>query len=340
MRKLSRALLCLAAVAFTILPVALAQGAGSAPTATTSAATSVTGSGATLNGSVNPNGQQTSYAFQWGPTDRYGHETALTSAGAGTSANPVSAALTGLNSGSTYHFRVLAMNGTGTSVGSDQSFTTTGSAPAPSPAPSATTGSAANVGPSGATVTGTVTPNGQATTYYFEYGPTPNYGFETSPTAAGSGPTGQAVSTTLSGLASGTTYYYRLVAVSNGGTALGTGQSFNTEPGQTPSHVAFMGRMGFVSPGGIIGVEAGCFGGQNACAGHVTMTHNGIVIGQRDFSIAPNSGGFQNIGLSSQGKQMLRSNGVFRLLAVNVSVTTADGQRAAQVMHLARWVWH
>jgi Fibronectin type III domain len=340
MRKPLTALLCLAAVAITILPVALAQGAGSAPTVTTSAATSVTGTGATLNGSVNPNGQQTSYAFQWGPTTGYGHETTLTSAGSGTGTSSVSATLSSLASGTTYHFRIIAISGGGTSVGADQSFTTTGTPPAPSPAPNATTGTSSNVGFSGATVTGTVNPSGQATTYYFEYGPTSNYGFETSPTDAGSSVTSQAVSASLSGLASGTSYHYRLVAVSNGGTALGDDESFTTRTAGTPSHVAFMGRMGFVSPGGIIGVEAGCFGGLVTCRGHVTMGHNGIVIGQRNFSIPPNSGGFQNIGLNAQGKQMLRANSVFHLLAVNVSVTTTTGQRTAQVMHLARWVWN
>ena len=95
-----------------------------------------------------------------------------------------------------------------------------------------------------------------------------------------------------------------------------------------------------MSPGGIIGVEAGCFGGQTPCAGHVTMTHDGAVIGQRNFNIPPNSGGFQNLALSARGKQLLKGSGVFHLLAVTVSVTTTAGQRTAQVMHLARWVWH
>jgi hypothetical protein len=86
-------------------------------------------------------------------------------------------------------------------------------------------------------------------------------------------------------------------------------------------------------------VEAGCFGGQTACAGHVTMSHNGSLVGGRNFYIAPNSGGFQNIGLNSLGKQLLRRNGVWRLMAVDVNVTTTSGQRTSQVMHLARWVW-
>ena len=439
MRKSLKALLCVTAVAITILPVALAQGATSAPAVTTSPATGVNDTGAKLNGTVNPAGQPTSYAFQWGPTTGYGHETPLTSAGSGTSASSLSASLTGLASGSTYHFRIIAMNASGTSVGADQSFATTGTPPPPSPPPpAANTGSAGKISASSATVTGTVNPAGQSTTYYFEYGPSSNYGFETSAAGAGAGLSEQSVSANLSGLPASTTFHYRVVAVSNGGTALGSDKTFSTAtppaastggttrvdassarlngtlnprgqatsyyfqygttttyglqtrpagagsgtgdvavfsdiaqlqsnttyhyrlvaqsaggssdgadhtfktagPVQTPSHVVFMGRMGFVSPGGIIGVEAGCMGGQTGCAGHVAMYHNGSLIGQRNFYIAANSGGFQNIGLSSLGKQLLRHNGVWRLLAVDVDVTTTSGQRTSQVMHLARWIWH
>jgi len=55
--------------------------------------------------------------------------------------------------------------------------------------PRATTGSATPTGPTSMifTLDGTVNPNGAATTYYFEYGPSPNYGFTTPPTDAGSG---------------------------------------------------------------------------------------------------------------------------------------------------------
>ena len=70
------------------------------------------------------------------------------------------------------------------------------------------------------------------------------------------------------------------------------------------------------------------------------MSRNGLVIGQRNFNIAPNSGGFQNLGLTAAGKEALKSNRLFHLLAVNVTVTTDSGQRIEQVMRLARWVWH
>jgi|GEM_PF-6619639 len=436
MRKSRIATLPIAASALAAIPVTLALAAGPPPpSVSTGSASNVSDSGATLSGSVNPNGQQTSYAFQWGPTAGYGHETPLTSAGAGTSASAVSATLSGLASGSTYHFRIIAMSSAGTSVGSDATFTTQGTPPAPSPAPQASTGAASGVGQAGATVSGTVNPGGQATQYYFEYGPTANYGFETTATDAGSGATDESVSTTLSGLASSTTYHYRLVAVSAGGTALGADQTFttttppsvvtggasnvknrsamlngtvnpngkattfffqyglstsyglNTPPknagsgtsnvgvhslasGLIPnstyhyrlvatsdggtsygadqtvalghvSHVVFLGREGFVSPGRIIGVEAGCFGGVTHCTGHVTLSHNGIVIGQRDFNIAPDSGGFQNMEISRRGEQMLLSyNRVFHLLPVTVSVTQSNGQKTSQVIHLARWIWH
>jgi hypothetical protein len=238
-----------------------------------------------------------------------------------------------LSPATTYHFRITATNASGTSVGADQAFTT-------DPAPTVSTGSATSITSSSAVVNGIVNPQGHSTRYFFQYGTTTSYGVQTSPGGAGSGTGNVAVHQTLTGLAPSTTYHYRIVAQNSAGQSTGADQMLTTSSSQTQSHVAFMGRMGFVSPGGIIGVEAGCFGGTTPCAGHVTMSHNGVVIGQRDFFILPSSGGFQNIGLSSFGKSLLRFNRVFALLKVNVNVTTTAGQRTSQVMALARWVWH
>ncbi|MFZ4522980.1 MAG: hypothetical protein ACOYNC_14820, partial [Bacteroidales bacterium] len=93
------------------------------PTVTTTAATAVTTSTATLNGTVNPNGLATTYYFQWGTTISYGTNTTATSAGSGSSALAVSANLTGLTSGTPYHFRLAATSSEGTSYGSDMTFT-------------------------------------------------------------------------------------------------------------------------------------------------------------------------------------------------------------------------
>jgi hypothetical protein len=206
------------------------------------------------------------------------------------------------------------------------------------PPPAVVTGGASQVHPTSAVLNGTINPEGEATTYYFQYGSSTAYGLQTSPADAGSASGNVAVHSTITGLSTGTTYHYRLVAQNASGTSDGADQ---TVTASQASQVRFIGHMGFVSPGRIIGVEAGCFGGDSRCYGHVTMSHNGIVIGQRDFEIAPNSGGFQNIEISRQGVQMMLSyNSVYHLLPVTVTVTTSTGQTTTQVMTLARWLWH
>ena len=81
-----RPLLLVAVLAVGSIPVALALGASpTPPLVTTQAATNISATGAVLNGTINPEGQQTDYAFQWGPTNRYGHETDITAAGSSTS---------------------------------------------------------------------------------------------------------------------------------------------------------------------------------------------------------------------------------------------------------------
>jgi hypothetical protein len=96
-----------------------------APTATTGSASSVRSSSATLNGSVNPNGQPTSYSFDYGKTSGYGFSTAVAGAGSGTTAVPVSASVTGLARNTTYHFRVVAIDAQGRRYpGGDATFRT------------------------------------------------------------------------------------------------------------------------------------------------------------------------------------------------------------------------
>jgi hypothetical protein len=83
-----RIFLVLASIAaLGAVPIALANGATpTAPVVATSPAADITDTGVTLHGTVDPEGQPTNYAFQWGPTSGYGHETPLASAGAGAAA--------------------------------------------------------------------------------------------------------------------------------------------------------------------------------------------------------------------------------------------------------------
>src|SRR4029077_20786651 len=94
------------------------------PTVTTSAATGVTTSGATLNGTVNPNGLATNAWFEWGtsPTLAAFTSTANQAVGSGTTAQMVSATLSGLTAGTTYYYRAASSNSAGTTKGAILSF--------------------------------------------------------------------------------------------------------------------------------------------------------------------------------------------------------------------------
>jgi endonuclease I len=98
--------------------------APSLPVATTTAATSIATTSATLNGSVNPNGYSTTWHFDWGTSIAYGSSTTPVSAGSGTSAVNVNSPISGLLTGTLYHFRLVAVNSNGTTNGNDLTFTT------------------------------------------------------------------------------------------------------------------------------------------------------------------------------------------------------------------------
>jgi hypothetical protein len=103
---------------------AVAQAAG-APKANTGGAKEISYASAVLAGNVNPNGANTSYYFQYGPTKAYGSQTAISDAGAGSASVPVRLAISGLQPITVYHYRLVAVNASGVSTGSDNSFKTT-----------------------------------------------------------------------------------------------------------------------------------------------------------------------------------------------------------------------
>jgi hypothetical protein len=91
--------------------------------------------------------------------------------------------------------------------------------------PVVTTGGAASVTQSTATLTGTVTQNGAPTTYFFQYGPTVLYGAQTAATAW----TTKTVAVPIAGLAPFTTYHYRLIAQNSHGITRGKDRTFKTK---------------------------------------------------------------------------------------------------------------
>jgi len=93
------------------------------PIVATNPATNVASFSATLNGTVNPNGPITAVHFDYGITTNYGSSTATQNYQGSTTQN-ITANLSGLTTGATYHFRIVASNAAGTSYGADMSFTT------------------------------------------------------------------------------------------------------------------------------------------------------------------------------------------------------------------------
>ncbi|MGH2854596.1 MAG: hypothetical protein ACRDLF_10470 [Solirubrobacteraceae bacterium] len=77
-----------------------------------------------LNGTVNPHGQETTCYFQYGPTTAYGAQTPTAAAGSGTTSVKISQVVTGLQAGTTYHYRIVAISAGGPSDGQDRTFTT------------------------------------------------------------------------------------------------------------------------------------------------------------------------------------------------------------------------
>jgi subtilase family serine protease len=96
------------------------------PTVTTGSASSVKETEVTLHGTVNPNGLETKYYFEYGSTTSYGAKTTEASAGYGTGSLEETSVVTGLTANATYHYRIVAVSSAGTAYGSDQTFLTEG----------------------------------------------------------------------------------------------------------------------------------------------------------------------------------------------------------------------
>ena len=106
-----------------------------APAVATGIATTIARNSATLSGTVNPNGCNTTVRFRYGTTTNYGSVTANQNYNGNTTQN-VSANISGLTVSTTYHFRIVAINSGATRYGGDRTFTTlASSSPTPTPTP-------------------------------------------------------------------------------------------------------------------------------------------------------------------------------------------------------------
>jgi hypothetical protein len=177
--------------------------------------------------------------------------------------------LRGLSPGTRYHYRIVAVNADGTSVGGDRSFRTA-LPPATLPAILSTAPFAPYA--NSVTLTANINPGSAATTYKFQFGTTTTYGAETFAASIPAGAAPVAVKIPLNGLQERTTYHFRTVASNRKGTVVGPDATFttgpfppalvtsHTRPGkQRRSHPYFV-TTGSLRLGSGVGVTDGCQG--------------------------------------------------------------------------------
>lgn len=199
-----------------------AQPGGETPVVESEVLSNIPEGGATLQAQINPNGHETEYEFLLNGSQVGSGHIAASATG-----EAVSAEVSNLQAGSPYTFTVVARSSEGTTKGPERNFT----AGSP-PGPQSVTREASNISDTGATLNGTVHPDGAepTITYFFEYGTSTSYG-ETTPVEeiggrvscgiiCGGGNPNQdpaEVSANLTGLEPGVTYHYRLVATGPNG---------------------------------------------------------------------------------------------------------------------------
>ncbi len=199
---------------------------GKSPESITQPAANIGSSEATLNGTVNANDLSTAVTFDYGLSTSYGQTTtAAQSPLTGNSIKNVSASISGLAPGTTYHYRVKSVNSIGTAYGNDLTFITVSLIPVIINAP------VSNVTANSATTGGNITSDGGAsiTARGVCWATTPDPTTENSKTSDGTG-TGSFTSK-ISCLSGTTTYYIRAYATNSVGTAYGEQQSFTTKSG-------------------------------------------------------------------------------------------------------------
>jgi hypothetical protein len=208
--------------------VFLVPGAG--PVIDSESATAGLRGKASLEAQVDPEGNKTSYHFEYVDeahfqTNGYAGASSTPSASLESSFEdqPVSVQLTGQAAGVTYHYRVVATDSLGhTTTGADQSFEEIQPALVEGPW-------VANVASTSATLAAQIDPLGASTEYRLEYGAGTSYGHVLASGNVGEGAGYVLVTHHVQELEPGTTYHYRVVTISAVGTVESTDHTFTTQ---------------------------------------------------------------------------------------------------------------
>lgn len=174
----------------------------------TAPATNVTPTTATLNGTDDTNATTT---FSYGTSTGYG----LTAGPVPVTGGEAHADVSSLSPNTTYHFKIAG--------GQDLTFKTL---PNPTP-PQVSDQHATAVTTESVHFSGTINPNGAATTYYFQYGRSSSYGNRTTELTVPAGDP-VTVEADVSGLRPYTLYHWRLFARNAAGNTPGRDHTFRT----------------------------------------------------------------------------------------------------------------
>jgi hypothetical protein len=196
------------------------------PTVFTDDATDVHATDATLNGRVRANGLPSTFRYVYGTSaGSLTQATPVGDAGTGTTFVSRPRAIAGLSACNTYYFRIEATNSKGTSQGVVKSFSTDCK-------PTALTLPVTGISPTAATFNARINPQGQATTYLYEYRVKGTAAWTPSPEgasiAAGYHGDVQPNSVPIDGLTKVTTYEVRVVAANGLGTTTANVVEFTT----------------------------------------------------------------------------------------------------------------
>ncbi len=199
---------------------------------------------ATLNGTIDPEGEASSYHFEYIEAGSETFQSTAPEAISGSSATEVHTTVK-LKPGTLYEYRIVgesdAHMGTG-SYGLVVALKVT-----PQAVNGVTTGAPASVTASGATLTGSLKPESIKTAYHFEYGETIGYGKPTTAAETSSKPP-VAAELPVVGLTPGRTYHFRLVASNEFGTSYGEDATFTTTLAGAPTILSESAETG--APGG------------------------------------------------------------------------------------------
>ena len=174
------------------------------------------------------------------------------------------------------------------------------------PKPSASTGRVLHARATSADFTGVVDPHNLATSFYFQYGPSPALGAQTPLVALPLGNVPVKVSQSVTGLQLGATYYYRIVAVYS--------PTLPSVPGHTRTFTPKGGVLKFEVPKRIAAVVGVPFVLKGALGG-LTGGNHAIVLQASPY---PYHEAFMNIGLPG----LTNAGGLFSFRIANLVRST------------------